>query len=318
MVFHIYDECARLERVLCLVWEWGMVLSSKNSHALFIDGHKYSVSKNKQAVLQNVSLGKAKTAIWLTQRNREVGLGVLVSVDAPYLQSSLYGTRTGVALESHIHGLPDSPRNPPKILDSNSSIRDLWTTRGCQMPSWKWQSEQCHSQWLFLNDLYGIMWIVAKKCKKGFQDKLALVITYKISKGSNNYCSHCIGQVRLVLTPWYEENPWAINSINLVDSCQGRSEGTHGSISLSGIVKLSLAWCSRYCVRVRYWLRFWALMMPFEFWTLASLASDYILFIAAYFAFPSRRGAQTNPAPGTVVYGKPFYHLIDINTIVSH
>ena len=81
-----------------------MVLSSENTHVLFINGHKYSVSKKKQAVLQNFFLGKAKKAIWLTQKNREVGLGALVSVDAPYLHHCM-----DLGLELHLsHAYTDS------------------------------------------------------------------------------------------------------------------------------------------------------------------------------------------------------------------
>ena len=43
--------------------------------------------------------------------------------------------------------------------------------------------------------------------------------------------------MRLVLTPSYEENPWAINYINEVYSCQGMFEGTRGSIYLSAIIR---------------------------------------------------------------------------------
>ncbi len=74
-VFHLFSECERLVPLFCFLEECCRKLGEVFTKVSFIYGPKYKLSKRETHVLVNFVFGQAKLAIWLSRKNKIVGMG---------------------------------------------------------------------------------------------------------------------------------------------------------------------------------------------------------------------------------------------------
>lgn len=69
---HLFAVCSRLMELFDCVKEWCVRLGE----GFVYFGPKYSVARRDHAVLLNFTFGQAKTAVWLSRRNKMEGSGI--------------------------------------------------------------------------------------------------------------------------------------------------------------------------------------------------------------------------------------------------